>query len=543
MTYVPDQKKPVAPTSDHGYWGRFSVTGQLPNTAGASFQDTGVDYGDTAWSDESGALYVCTDPTAGAAVWVPSSGAGIAATLEVFVSQAGSDTTGTGTLANPYATISRALQDLPDLMIGRQTTFLVSVIPPYVGPGFSLRIGTTFTTFSSGEEYVEPGNIAITAYYDPAEAGVNDPRFSTVIGPVTTSAGTTFAGAAQYTVPTGSIPIANVHKVVRIFRGGSEVGRGVLAHVETGASDTVYINRTSSAMVPAAGDVLYVADLTVSLITPVTISGGGGLFSDCAFTVAMTGIDLAENFNWEFPLTATDGSVQLAMCTVGSFNSGSALVEQGGVLLSATSSFYTPWVAAAEGDLICDAGNALRGLLSIINGYAQLYGYVVESTLLVQGASGQLALVRTWHRNGCIYAFLDAVITMGSGSPAQSTVLLGGISAGLAEPAIDLNVADMGTTGATSMPFYIRSAGYANGQPIVRAKRARVGRPLQVNGYLGAVARTSPVVDVVSFSEVPVIAGTVTGPAGQDVRAGSTTAAYGGIPIVDAATLTRISSS
>jgi hypothetical protein len=461
----------------------------------------------------------------------------------VFVSQAGSDATGDGTLANPYATISRALQDLPDLMIGRQTTFLVSVIPPYSGPGFSLRIGTTLTAFSSGEEYVEPGNIAITAYYDPAEAGVNDPRFSAVLGPVAASAGTTFAGAAQYTVATGSIPIANVHKVVRIFRAGVEIGRGILAHVEVGASDTVYINRTSNAVVPAAGDVLYVVDLAVSLITPVTISGGGGLFSDCAFTVALTGLDLAENFNWEYPLTVTDGSVQLAMCTVGSINAGGALVDQGGMLLTAQSSFYTPWVAAAEGDLICDAGNAVRGLLSIINGLAQPYGYVIESTVLVQGASGQIALARTWHRNGCIYAFLGAIVTMGSGTPAQSVVLLGGISAALAEPAIDLNVADMGTTGATTMPFYVRSAGYANGQPIVRAKRARVGRPLKVDGYLGAVARTSPVVDVVSFAEVPVITGTVTGPAGQDVRAGATVAAYAGIPIVEAATLTRVSAS
>lgn len=542
MTYVPDQKKPVAPTSDHGYWGRFNVTAQLPNSAGASFQDTGVDYGDTAWSDQTKVLYVCTDPTPGAAVWVPSSGVAISTNLEVFVSQAGSDTTGTGTLANPYATISRALQDLPDLMIGRQTTFLVSVIPPYEGPGFSLRVGTTFTGFSSGEEYVEPGNLAIGSYYDPEQAGVDDPRFSTVIGPVTTSAGTTFAGAAQYTVPTGSIPIANVHKVVRVFRGGNEVGRGILAHVETGASDTVYINRTSSAMAPAAGDVLYVADLTVSLITPVTISGGGGIFADCTFSVVMYGIDIAENYNWEFPLTVTDGSVQFAMCTVGSFNAGGALVDQGAMLLTAQSSFYMPWIAASEGDLICDAGCALRGLFSLINGYANPIGFVLESTVLLQGAGGQLSLSRVWHRNGGIYAFLGGVITMGSGL-ASSVVLLGGISGALAEPAIDLNVADMGTTGATSMSFYIRSAGYANGQPIVRAKRARVGRPLQVNGYLGAVARTSPVVDVVSFSEVPVIAGSVTGPAGQDVRAGSTTAAYGGIPIVDAATLTRISSS
>jgi hypothetical protein len=126
---------------------------------------------------------------------------------------------------------------------------------------------------------------------------------------------------------------------------------------------------------------------------------------------------------------------------------------------------------------------------------------------------------------------------------ASSVVLLGGISAALAEAAIDLNVGDIGTTGATTIPFYIRSAGFAAAQPIVRAKRARVGKPLQVNGYLGAVARVTPVVDVVSFSEVPVIAGTVTGPAGQDVRAGTTVAAYAGIPIVDAATLSRVSSS
>lgn len=80
MSFVPLQR-PIAPWSEHGYWGQFTDAAGLPNVAGSSFQIAGVQAGDTAYSVADGALFICTDPTFGAAVWVELvAGAGVDST-------------------------------------------------------------------------------------------------------------------------------------------------------------------------------------------------------------------------------------------------------------------------------------------------------------------------------------------------------------------------------------------------------------------------------------------------------------------------------
>lgn len=65
---LPNQR-PAAPWGQHNYWGKFSDPTDLPNAAGSTFQQSGVQVGDVAWSDSDDKLYVCIDPTRGAAVW------------------------------------------------------------------------------------------------------------------------------------------------------------------------------------------------------------------------------------------------------------------------------------------------------------------------------------------------------------------------------------------------------------------------------------------------------------------------------------------
>jgi hypothetical protein len=77
MTFISNQR-PVAPWSQHNYWGQWSTAASLPNTVG--FTEGGyaseIQAGDVAWAAAEAALYVCADPTPGAAVWTALGGGG-----------------------------------------------------------------------------------------------------------------------------------------------------------------------------------------------------------------------------------------------------------------------------------------------------------------------------------------------------------------------------------------------------------------------------------------------------------------------------------
>lgn len=63
-------QRPAAPWSFGNFWGQYPTTADLPNVAGSSLQlPRDVQAGDIAWVTAAGALFVCTDPTQGAAVW------------------------------------------------------------------------------------------------------------------------------------------------------------------------------------------------------------------------------------------------------------------------------------------------------------------------------------------------------------------------------------------------------------------------------------------------------------------------------------------
>lgn len=70
-------QRPAAPWSFNNWWGQYDAYADLPNVAGSSLQlPRDVQEGDIAWVVATGALYVCTDSTQGAAVWIPFAGGG-----------------------------------------------------------------------------------------------------------------------------------------------------------------------------------------------------------------------------------------------------------------------------------------------------------------------------------------------------------------------------------------------------------------------------------------------------------------------------------
>ena len=66
-----------SPTSRHSYWGQYADSASLPNVAGSLTQSNRLEAGDTAFNVDATGLFVCTDATLGAAVWVGSTGVGL----------------------------------------------------------------------------------------------------------------------------------------------------------------------------------------------------------------------------------------------------------------------------------------------------------------------------------------------------------------------------------------------------------------------------------------------------------------------------------
>lgn len=70
MSIVANQRQ-ASPTSAGHWWGQYDDAASLPNVAGTGFLlGPELQAGDVAWSVADLGIYVCTDPTPGAAVWL-----------------------------------------------------------------------------------------------------------------------------------------------------------------------------------------------------------------------------------------------------------------------------------------------------------------------------------------------------------------------------------------------------------------------------------------------------------------------------------------
>jgi hypothetical protein len=81
-------QRAAAPWGDNNYWGQFDADTDLVNVAGAAFQIGGdLQAGDVAWVVGDTALFVCTDPTPGAAAWMQISAGNGGGSLTLSASQ------------------------------------------------------------------------------------------------------------------------------------------------------------------------------------------------------------------------------------------------------------------------------------------------------------------------------------------------------------------------------------------------------------------------------------------------------------------------
>lgn len=468
--------------------------------------------------------------------------------VSVFVASGGDDDSGDGTLNDPYATIARALRDRQGLA-DTGVAFRVQVVAPYTGPGFLFEEVNPVIAVSTALGTSRTGSISVEAYYDSALIGVSDPRFTVEVGPITSSAASIFNVVyPSYTVPTGSFTDSHIGKVIRVFRGGSEVGRGTLATIVTGASDVVYITQsrqTSPAVTwnPTAGDVLYACEYRVVLTSPVVIScGEKNHFLLSGLKIQVAGLDYTANV-----LTVYGGMVRTAGIRLISTDSSYGLeVRRGGTLLSQyNGTTAAPWMNTTErafsfmsGGFVTH-GSTSTSYASFITGTVSLAGYALNNKTYVTDF-GHMYLLGTWFR-GQLLAGPGSKIDQGGD---DSIVVFGGDrTTPYIQPPFWLDSTRIGYLGGGGQRIIVDTAGYSPGLPMVSVRRSTFSSKFVFDGFAGAVSITSPVMVVEEFSSAAISEGTITGPLGQDVRAGTTYAAFAGLPIVDAPTLTRIATS
>lgn len=128
MTFVANQR-PAAPWSYNNWWGRYDLAAELPNILNSPTQLYGdLQVGDLAWAADTGALFVCTDPSAGNATWqvittgTPPAGNIVGPSNAIYVDIAGNDGTGTrGDASKPFLTPAAAfaaLQTGDEIVLG-----------------------------------------------------------------------------------------------------------------------------------------------------------------------------------------------------------------------------------------------------------------------------------------------------------------------------------------------------------------------------------------------------------------------------------------
>lgn len=473
----------------------------------------------------------------------------ITESVSVFVAQAGSDTTGDGTESRPYATVTRALRDRKPLA-APGIAFRVQVVAPYTGPGFSFESLLPTVEVTSASTTSRPPVICVESHFDAELAGVSDPRFVVEVGPITASAASVVNTMfIAYTVPTGSFTDAHIGKVVRVFRAGAEVGRGTLAHIITGGSDVVYLSQVrssgpSAAWAPAASDLLYACEHTVVFNSPVRISAGERtwfLLAGCKVEV------LGSAFGAEYGITLLSGISILANVRVlnTSANRDEGLyIHQGAqATISYVPSTVASWMDATERTFVfmaggyVDGGAAVTDYGTVIRGRCALSGWVFNQKTAVLGR-GSISTGGMWFRG-------QLLIGAGGQLDPESPCVFGGNRASpYAQVPLYLEGCIIGNEHGYVINFMVDTLGYASGLSMCIVKKATFTSQLSFSGIAGSATITAPVIRADDFANVVTAAGNITNSTlGQDVQAGTTYAAFAGLPITDATTLTRIATT
>jgi hypothetical protein len=261
-------QRAAAPWGDNNYWGQFDADTDLVNVAGAAFQIGGdLQAGDVAWVVGAAALYVCSDPTPGAAVWSVLGGGGGADSLQTAY-----DTGNTivATAARPVA-LSNAVD----------TTDLLTVDRTFAGSGDGIEVTMGAATTGRGIRVVAGGSGTGVLVTDGAidQTGISP-------GLIFQSQGNDLdivvigAGAGDINITSGGGAVGGSAGEVDIAGGDGLAASGGSAGGNGGR--VVIAGGTGGAAGAGAGE-------TAGLPLPCTMAGGSGGAGSATFVGAFGG--------------------------------------------------------------------------------------------------------------------------------------------------------------------------------------------------------------------------------------------------------------
>lgn len=455
----------------------------------------------------------------------------LSSTQYVYVSESGSDESGDGTINNPYRNVSRALSDCPDNFIGT-IAFVVRIIAPYTGPGFTYECGVK----SVGETGF--GVIAIESWAPENVNEISDPRFieEQVVVALSGEQTNQFSPVI-YRVPQGSVSDSQSGKIVRIFRNGVEVGRGILGGVLIGDNDdTIYVvHRHPTSNVPwsqQAGDEIRICDLSVNLTSQIRISASTGVL------VHLTGIRAISSGQTLFLL---GGQIRTQMCRfiATTANGAAMMLSPLSIIQSVYSSASLFWMDPTDAILTNFCGQYIGNTHSsetkiglwVNTGFAAPIGSVIEGQVLI-GLDGFYAMNTNFIR-GHVFS------TDGTISIAFGVVFWGRPDQPINRPCMDLLLTKI-SQGSRSNGVHIwyYDSGWNPNFPIALMESCNVVNTLRFRSVNGSVTLNGPVYELTNgnykIAGAEVVGGT------HDITLGSVNINFSDIPEVDVPTLTRV---
>lgn len=341
-------QRPAAPWSFNNFWGQYDTPADLPNVLGSSLQLNDVQAGDIAWVRDAGALYVCSVPTRGAAVWGPLAASVATALTDLYVAPsdpAASDANAGTTPTAPLATFDRAIE-----LLNAQVRFAVPCTVHLASDSY------TWNETLQNLSLDRPVTIICDGAGQPGDDGFTELRASAAAA----------AGSNQTLVvdPVGGMTVNAFQGKTILITSGAAAGDRRTVRNNT-AADFVPCQRFSAAVAP--GDSFRIVEPGALITTP--SNGGVALASKYAVrgvgtpsTIGNVGNDARRRENLSALLLA-NVSLRIPTGSAQELLFGNSQIFFAGVTIASTGGSSAGIAADQQSDIVAGL-DALLGTFS-----------------------------------------------------------------------------------------------------------------------------------------------------------------------------------
>jgi len=286
---------------------------------------------------------------------VDTSGALVPTALDLYVSAAGNDTTGTGAIGAPYATIPRAIRDVR--VIGYNDTAAITVLSG--GGTFVLPSGTL--TINQGTRGVRASPLVLKGERGTVDSGL-----------VITSINTSMSVAGFYQITVAGTPSFAVGQIIQFTSGPAAGLEGFIAAVPT-ASQIRITYASGGPPVPAIGNTFSIISL-LSLVryTSLSLDGYNGttlIMQDLIMEAAAGATASCQITRQRLVLSGVRWR-NLATASTLSTDAATTSVQSGLTSTSALGIYYQNTTASTTFQISSGANTVYNGMLVVGNGAA-----------------------------------------------------------------------------------------------------------------------------------------------------------------------------